>query len=84
MSWATASNLLDVCGAEVATCIRNALKRQRLNLRRAAATAAWEKERSLAQRYTEAAAMRKKNCKGEDHCIMRNFITCIVHQVKLE
>jgi hypothetical protein len=34
----TENNLLGVCGAVVATCIGNALKRQIQNLRRAAAT----------------------------------------------
>jgi hypothetical protein len=37
MSGPSASNFLDVCGAVVATCVGNALKRQIQNLGRAAA-----------------------------------------------
>jgi hypothetical protein len=67
MSGPPASNPLDVCGAVVAACIRNALRRQIQNLRRDAVIASLYKERNLIQRHTEAAAMRKENCKGEEH-----------------
>jgi hypothetical protein len=50
----------------VTTSIGNVLKRQIQNLRRAAAIVPWE-ERILIQRHTEAAAMRKENCRGEEH-----------------
>jgi hypothetical protein len=52
----TASNPLNFCGAVVATCIRNALKRQTQNLCQAAEITPKEKERNLIQCHIAAAA----------------------------
>jgi hypothetical protein len=62
MSGPTASNPLDVCGVVVATCIGNDLK----TTPRCCNCILIEVEKPHPA-HTEAAAMRKENCKGEEH-----------------